>query len=263
MNKMVRTGVTACVLGLASLGLISLTTATPAHAAAEGPHPAKQYWSYAGVFGTFDRAALQRGFQVYKEVCSACHAMSHLHYRNLAALGFSDAEIKALAAEATVMDGPNDQGEMYERPGRASDRFKAPFPNDLAARAANNGAHPPDLSLIVKARHGGADYIYGLLTGYGNPPSGLNMPAGMNYNAMFPGHMIAMPPPLTEGGVTFADDTAATVPQMARDVTTFLAWAAEPETEERKRSGLKVMLFLLLMTGVLYALKRKVWADVH
>lgn len=258
MNKMVRTGFIAGILSL-----VSLAAATVADAQSEAPRPAKQYWSYAGVFGTFDRAALQRGFQVYKEVCSACHSLNQVYYRNLAALGFSDAEIKAIAAEYTVMDGPNDQGEMFERPARPSDRFKSPFPNDEAARNANNGALPPDLSLIVKARHGGPDYIYGLLTSYGNPPPGMNMPAGMNYNALFPGHMIAMPPPLSEGAVTFADNTPATVSQMAHDVTTFLAWAAEPETEERKRIGLKVMLFLVLMTGVFYALKRKVWAEVH
>lgn len=258
MNKMVRTGILACAMGLASL-----TAVGAAQAASDAPHPAKQDWPHARLLGTFDRAELQRGYQVYKEVCAACHAMSQLHYRNLAALGFSDAEIKALAAEATVMDGPNDQGEMFERPGRPSDRFKAPFANELAARNANNGAYPPDLSLIVKARHGGADYLYGLLTGYGNPPAGMTMPSGMNFNMYFPGHMIAMPPPISEGGVTFADDTAATVQQQARDVTTFLAWAAEPEMEERKRTGLKVMAFLVLMTGVFIALKRKVWADVH
>lgn len=258
MSKMVRTGIMACVLGLASLA-----APTAVRAQNETPHPAKQYWSFAGVFGTFDRAALQRGYQVYKEVCSACHAMNQLYFRNLAALGFSEAEIKALAAGYTVTDGPNDQGEMFERPARPSDHFKAPFANELASRAANNGAYPPDLSLIIKARHGGADYVYGLLTSYGNPPANMTMPSGMNYNMMFPGQMIAMPPPLSEGSVTFADNTPATVPQMAKDVTTFLAWAAEPEMEERKRSGIKVMLFLLLMTGVFYALKRKVWADVH
>lgn len=258
MKKMVRAGIAACVLGLATV-----TAAGTVQAASDAQKPAKQYWQHAGFLGTFDRASLQRGFQVYKEVCAACHSMSLLAYRNLAALGFSDAEIKALAAEYTVIDGPNDQGEMYERPARASDRFKAPFANEAAARAAQNGAYPPDLSLIVKARHGGADYLYSLLTGYGNPPAGMNMPTGMSYNMMFPGHMIAMPAPLSDGGVTFADNTSATVQQQARDVTTFLAWAAEPETEERKRMGLKVMLFLLLMSGVFYALKRKVWSDVH
>lgn len=256
MIKMLRTGVAACVLGLATL------TAT-VHAASDGPELAKQEWSFKGPLGTYDRAALQRGFQVYKEVCSACHAMHQLYYRNLAALGFNDAEIKALAAEATVTDGPNDQGEMFERPGRPSDRFKSPFPNDKAASAANNGAIPPDLSLIVKARHGGADYIYGLMTGYTDAPANVTVPNGMNYNAAFPGHLIAMPPPLSEGGVTFADGSPSSIPQMSRDVTTFLAWAAEPEMEDRKRIGLKVIAYLLLMAGVLYAVKRRVWATVH
>jgi ubiquinol-cytochrome c reductase cytochrome c1 subunit len=257
MIKMVRTGVKACVLGL------TLVMSSAAVQAAEGPELAKQDWSFNGPLGTYDRAALQRGYQVYKEVCSACHAMHQLYYRNLSALGFNDNEIKALAAEAQVTDGPNDQGEMFERPGRPSDRFKSPFPNDKAAQAANNGATPPDLSLIVKARHGGPDYVYGILTSYTTAPASVHVPDGMNYNAVFPGHMIAMPAPLSEGGVTFADGTPSSVQQMAHDVTTFLTWASEPEAEERKRLGLKVMAYLLLMAGVLYALKRKVWSDVH
>lgn len=255
MITMLRTGALACLLGLATL--------TTAVHAASGPEPAKQVWSFGGPLGTYDRAALQRGFQIYKESCAACHSMNQLYYRNLAALGFSEAEIKAIAAEYTVMDGPNDQGEMFERPSRPSDRLKSPFANDKAAAAANNGAMPPDLSLITKARHGGPDYIYSLLTGYTTPPPGMQMPSGMIYNEMFPGQMIAMPPPLSDGQVTFADNTPATVRQMARDVTTFLSWAAEPEMEERKRLGLKVMAYLLLMAGVFYALKRKVWAKVH
>ena len=195
MLKMVRTGALACVLSLAAIAAAS--------AASEGTKLPKQDWSFNGPLGTYDRAALQRGYQVYKEVCAACHAMHQIYYRNLGTLGFKENEIKALAAEATVIDGPNDQGEMYERPGRPSDRLKAPFANDKAAAAANNGATPPDLSLITKARHGGPDYLYALLTGYSNPPANMTMPNGMNYNAMFPGHMIAMPPPLSEGSVTF------------------------------------------------------------
>lgn len=256
MITMFRTGALACILGLATL-----TTAV--HAASGAPQPAKQVWSFGGPLGTYDRAALQRGYQIYKESCAACHAMNQLYFRNLAALGFSEAEIKAIAAEYTVMDGPNDQGEMFERPSRPSDRFKSPFANEKAAAAANNGANPPDLSLIIKARHGGADYLYSLLTGYTTPPSSLQMPSGMNYNEMFPGHMIAMPAPLSDGQITFADNTPATVPQMARDVASFLSWAAEPEMEDRKRLGLKVVAYLLLLTGVLFALKRKVWAKVH
>ena len=231
--------------------------------ASETPAPAKQQWSFKGPFGTFDRSALQRGFQIYKEVCSACHAMQQVYYRNLAALGYNEDEIKALAASVEVQDGPNDEGVMFNRPGRPYDRFKSPFPNDNAARAANNGALPPDLSVITKARHHGADYIYALMTGYKPAPASMKMPDGMSYNTAFAGAQIAMVSPLSEGSVTFADGTKATVPQMAHDVVTFLSWAAEPEMEARKRLGLKVMLFLLLLTGVLFAAKRRIWANVH
>jgi len=248
----------------ALIAAAAVTLPVAAFAAAEAPQPAKQDWSFAGPLGTFDRAALQRGFQVYKEVCSACHSMNLVAYRNLEALGFSEAEVRAIAAQYEVTDSePNDQGEYVTRPARPVDHFKAPFPNEQAARAANNGALPPDLSLMTKARPGGADYVFALLTGYEQPPQGVEVPEGMNYNVYFPGHMIAMAPPLAEGSVTFADGTPSSVPQMAKDVVTFLSWAAEPELEERKRMGVKVMLFLLLMTGVFYALKRKVWADIH
>jgi ubiquinol-cytochrome c reductase cytochrome c1 subunit len=162
-----------------------------------------------------------------------------------------------------VTDGPNDNGEMFERPGRPSDRFKPPFPNDNAARAANNGALPPDLSLIVKARQGGADYIYGVLTGYADPPPDVKLTEGMYYNKYFPGHQIAMPQPLTDDRVTYADGTKATLSQEAHDVVTFLAWAAEPELETRKQLGVKVLLFLIVLSGLLFAVKRKVWKDVH
>ncbi|HEY4133754.1 MAG TPA: cytochrome c1 [Alphaproteobacteria bacterium] len=250
---------------LPALGLLAAVYVAPAFAADdEPPPPPKQDWSFAGPLGTYDRASLQRGFQVYKEVCSACHAMSLLSYRNLTALGFSDAEVKAIAASVEVMDTePNDQGEYVERAGRASDHFKSPFANEQASRAANNGAYPPDLSLITKAREGAADYVHAILTGYKDAPAGLAVPEGMNYNEYFHGHLIAMPAPLSEGAVTFADNTPASVEQMAHDVSTFLTWAAEPEMEARKRLGVKVILFLLLMTGVIYAWKRKVWADVH
>ena len=224
------------------------------------PHPG---WSFNGVFGTFDRAALQRGFQIYSEVCSNCHAMSLLHYRDLAALGYSEDEIKAIAAQKQVTDGPNDQGEMFQRPGRPADAFVSPYPNDKAARAAHNGALPPDLSLIVKAREGGADYVYGILTGFVNPPANFKLADGMSYDEYFPGEQIAMPQPLTDDSVTYADKTPALLPQEAHDVVTFLAWAAEPTMETRKRTGAKVMLFLLAMTGVLYGAKRKIWSDLH
>ncbi|MFN3460658.1 MAG: cytochrome c1 [Oceanibaculum sp.] len=246
-----------------SLTAIALLLAVPAgaHAAVGVPVPS-QNWSFSGLFGTFDRAAAQRGFQVYKEVCATCHGAYHLSYRNLADLGFSEAEVKAIAAEDTVIDGPNDEGEMFERPAEPSDKFKRPFPNENAARFANGGAYPPDLSLIVKARPGGADYLYALLTGYQEAPADVEMMEGMNYNAYFPGHQIAMAQPLYPDSVTYADGTTASVEQMSRDLTTFLAWAAEPEMERRKQMGISVMLFLIVLTGLAYGSMRKIWADV-
>jgi ubiquinol-cytochrome c reductase cytochrome c1 subunit len=245
---------TAAVLGMGA------PSASASESDVKLPSPG---WSFDGMFGTFDPAAQQRGFQIYTEVCSGCHALKHLYYRNLKDIGFSDDEVKAIAAAVQVTDGPNDQGEMFERPGRPSDRFKSPFPNDNAARAANNGALPPDLSLITKARTGGADYVYGILTGYADPPPDVKLMEGMNYNKYFPGHQIAMPPPLTDDRVTYADGTKATLPQEAHDVVTFLAWAAEPELATRKQLGVKVLLFLIVLSGLLFAVKRKVWKDVH
>ncbi len=243
--------------------IAGIALSAPALASGDSAHAPASNWSFNGLFGTFDRGALQRGFQVYSEMCSACHSLRLMSYRNLSDIGFKDDQVKKIAAAVEVTDGPNDEGEMFQRPGRPSDRFKSPFANANAARAANNGAFPPDLTLMVKARVGGADYLHALLTGYREAPKSFNLSEGMNYNAMFPGHQIAMPPPISADGVEYADGTKATVDQMARDVTTFLAWAAEPEMEERKRLGVKVMLFLLVLTGMLYALKRKVWADIH
>jgi ubiquinol-cytochrome c reductase cytochrome c1 subunit len=237
--------------------------AVPAAHAQEQKEPQHLDWSFDGPFGTFDRGALQRGYQIYKEVCSTCHAMKHLHYRDLAALGFNADEIKALASQYQVSDGPNDQGEMYERPARPSDVFKAPFPNDEAARAANNGALPKDLSIIEKSRAGGTDYIYSLLTGYETAPEGTKVPDGLYYNPYFPGHFIAMPPPLSQGAVNFSDGTPSSLEQMAQDVATFLTCASHPEMEERKGLGLKVMAFLVLFTGLMFAVKRRIWRDVH
>jgi ubiquinol-cytochrome c reductase cytochrome c1 subunit len=246
--------------------LVGLTTGLalePAARAEEGGELLKQPWSFEGIFGTFDRAAAQRGFQVYSEVCKNCHALSLLSYRNLTALGFSEDEVKAIASQVQVQDGPNDQGEMFERPGRPSDPFVKPFANEKAARAANNGAYPPDLSLITKAREGHANYIYSILNGYGDAPPGVTIPDGMNYNKFFPGHQIAMPQPLQPNQVTYSDGTASSLPQEAHDVVTFLSWAAEPELEARHRIGLEVILFLIVLTAMLYAAKRKIWADVH
>ncbi|HEV2100090.1 MAG TPA: cytochrome c1 [Stellaceae bacterium] len=233
------------------------------YAADETPPLPHQQWSFDGVFGTYDRAATQRGFQVYKQVCSACHPVKHLRFGDLAALGYTPSEIKAIAATDQVTDGPNDQGQMYQRPGRPSDPIPGPFPNDQAARAANGGALPPDLSMIVNARDGGADYVYAILNGFTPPPSGFQVPPGRYYNEYFPGHLIAMPPPLSEGAVTYADGTKATVPQMAHDVATFLAWASQPTLEVRHRTGARVFLFLIVAVGVFYAAKRKIWAVVH
>jgi ubiquinol-cytochrome c reductase cytochrome c1 subunit len=254
--------------------VLALGLGAGAASAASGPKPPAQEWPHSGFFGTFDRAALQRGFQVYKEVCAACHAMNQIRYRDLGGgtgashepligLGYTEAEVKAIAAEYTVIDGPNDNGEMFERPARPADRFKRPFANEKAARAANNGAYPVDLSLIVDARHNGADYLYALLTGYADPPAGFALGDGMHYNAWFPGFQIAMGAPLSDDRVVYGDGTKATVSQMARDVTTFLAWASEPNLEARKALGIKVMLFLIVFAGLLYAVKRRIWAGIH
>jgi ubiquinol-cytochrome c reductase cytochrome c1 subunit len=238
--------------------------AGPVLADEEAPTPPHQQWSFESLLGTYDEAALQRGFQVYKEVCSACHAVKHLYYRDLTEIGYTEDQVKGFAAQAQVTDGPNDQGDMFQRPGRPSDPFAAPFANDEAARAANNGALPPDLSLIVKAREGGPDYVYAILTGFKEAPKDVKMQPNMNYNEYFPGHQIAMPPPLTtDGQLTYADGTKATIPQMAHDVVTFLAWASEPNLNERHRMGAKVILFLIVAAGIFYAAKRKIWAELH
>jgi ubiquinol-cytochrome c reductase cytochrome c1 subunit len=250
------------VLAVAFLGMVALSAPVLAQEEAMPSLP-HQNWSFAGPFGTFDRAALQRGFQVYSEVCSNCHSLTLLSYRDLAALGYNEDQVKAIAAQKEVTDGPNDQGEMFQRPARPSDHFVPPFPNDQANRAAHNGALPPDLSLMVKARAGAEDYVYDLLTGYTAAPAGVKMPDTMQYDLYFPGHQIAMPPPLSDDIVTYGDGTKATMQQEAHDVVTFLAWAAEPSMEDRKRTGVKVLIFLLAMTGVLYLAKRKIWAEVH
>ena len=224
---------------------------------------AAQKWSFSGLFGTFDQAQLKRGFEVYNNVCSACHSLKLVAYRNLSAVGLSDDEIKAVAAAKEVPGEPDEEGNPTTRKALPSDRFVPPFANDNAARASNNGALPPDLSLITKARAGGADYVYGILTGYADAPAGFKVQEGLNYNAAFAGHQIAMPKPLNDDQVQYSDGTKATLDQEAKDVVSFLTWTAEPELEARKRIGVKVMLFLILLTAMLYAIKRKVWADVH
>ena len=254
MMKKLVIGVTAAFIGLG---------ASNAMAAGEKIDLPHVKWSFDGIFGTFDRAELQRGYQIYKEVCSACHSLRYIAYRNLAALEYNEEEIKALASEAIVIDGPDDDGEMFERPGLPSDYHPSPFENDKQAAAANGGALPPDLSLMAKARIGGPDYLYALLIGYEEPPAGFDLMAGLNYNKYFPGHQIAMASPLVDDGVEYADGTAATVEQQARDVTAFLMWAAEPMLEERKQTGLKVIGFLIILTALLYVVKRRIWADLH
>ena len=250
------------VPALALAGLLTFASG-PALAAA-GAKPEARDWSFHGMFGTYDRGALQRGFQIYREVCAACHSMSLVAYRNLTGIGLSEDQIKAVAAEYEVTDGPNEEGEMYSRPAKPSDRFVAPFANDNAARASNNGALPPDLSLMAKARKGGPDYLYALLTGYKEEsPEGVTLMEGMQYNLYFTGNQIAMAPPLADDAVEYQDGTKPTLAQLAQDVTTFLNWAAEPELEERKRMGIKVLLFLIVLTAMMYALKRQVWRDQH
>lgn len=248
------------------LAISALCLLSPAALAAEGTHEIKKLdWSFDGPFGTYDRAALQRGFLVYKQVCAACHGLDKMYYRHLGALGYSDAQIKTIAAEVTVTDGPNDEGEMFDRPGRPSDKFKKPFANDKAAMFANNGALPPDLSLITKARHGGADYVYSILTGYKDAPEGFALIQGQHYNTAKDGHIIAMAPPLVSDGQVPYEDAATpqTVDQYAKDVSHFLTWAAEPEMEQRKRMGVKVIVFLMMFAGIMYAVKRKIWENLH
>jgi ubiquinol-cytochrome c reductase cytochrome c1 subunit len=251
------------LLGALLVGLGLVTASGPARAAEAAAPLIQRSWSFEGFFGTFDRSAAQRGFQVYREVCSSCHGLRFVAFRNLQALGFTEDEVRAVAAEYQVTDGPNDEGEMFERAAVPSDRFPSPYPNDAAARFANGGALPPDLSLITKARADGTNYLYSLLQGYEEPPPGVEGLEGLYYNAYFPNHWIAMPPPLFEDGVSYADGSTASIEQMSSDVAMFLTWAAEPTLEERKQTGLKVLLFLVILTGLFYATKRKVWADAH
>jgi ubiquinol-cytochrome c reductase cytochrome c1 subunit len=219
-------------------------------------------WSFDSPLGTFDLASAQRGFQIYSTVCANCHAMRFLHFRDLAGIGLNAEQIKAVAASFTVPQGLNDEGLPKEGPGTPSNQFRSPFPNDKAAAAANNGGIPPDLSLMINAREGGPNYVYGLLTGYSDPPAGFTVGDGLYYNRIFPGHQIKMPPPLQEGTVTYTDGTPNSLNQEAHDIVTFLAWAANPEMVERKQMGVKIVLFLVFMTGLTYVVKRKVWSDV-
>tara|TARA_B100000242_G_scaffold266259_2_gene214946 strand:- start:6957 stop:7736 length:780 start_codon:yes stop_codon:yes gene_type:complete len=258
--KMKRT-FSALLVVLALCGVVGYSSS--AYAAGDTPHPPKQDWSFSGMFGTYDKGALQRGLKVYQNVCSACHGMKHLRYRNLTALGYNENQVKNIAAQYSVTDGPNDEGEMFERTAIPSDAFVSPYPNEAAAKYANNGAYPVDLSLITKARHSGSDYVYGLLTGYSEPEHGVEVPEGKYYNKYFPGHVISMAPPLSDDIVAYDDGTPTTTEQYAKDVAHFLTWAADPYMEDRKRIGLRVIIFLLVFAGIMYAYKRQLWADLH
>lgn len=243
--------------------LVATLLAGPSLAAGGDVALTKRDWSFNGPFGTFDKAAMQRGFQVYREVCAGCHSMQYIAFRNFADLGYNEAEIKAIAAEYDVEDGPNDEGEMFTRPGIPADRMPSPYPNDNAARAGNGGALPPDLSLIAKARANGPDYLYSLLIGYKEAPASMNVPDGMYYNDAYPGNLIAMPQPLYGDDVTYADGADASIEGSAADLTQFLMWAAEPKMEARKRIGVAVVFFLSIFVVLSVMAKRRVWADIH
>ncbi|MCH8684681.1 cytochrome c1 [Pedomonas mirosovicensis] len=220
------------------------------------------HFAHQGIFGTYDRAQLQRGFQVYREVCSACHSLNLVAFRSLADLGYNEAEIKAIAKSYEVPAIDEKTGEATTRPALPSDHFHGPYENEVAAAAANNGKAPPDLSLIVKAREGHEAYIYSILTGYQNPPAGFDVPEGRSFNPYFPGTVIGMPKPLSDDQVTYADGTKATVDQMAKDVAAFLTWTAEPKLENRKRTGVGAIAFLSILLVLSIISYKKIWASV-
>ncbi len=226
----------------------------------------KTDWSFKGLFGKFDRGSLQRGYQVYTEVCASCHSMKYLSYRNLSEKGgpeFSVAEAKAIAASFEVTDGPNADGEMFQRPAKLSDKFVMPYENVKAAQAANGGAYPPDMSVLVKARGGGVDYIYSLLQGYEDAPVGVVLDEGVYYNKYMYGNKIKMSAPLSDGIVEYGDGTIASVDQMSKDVTTFLMWAAEPHLETRHKMGFKAIVYLIILTVLVYFSMKKIWSRVE
>jgi ubiquinol-cytochrome c reductase cytochrome c1 subunit len=234
--------------------------------AAEKVEYLKTDWSFKGLFGKFDRGALQRGYQVYSEVCSSCHSMKYISYRNLAEKGgpeFSEAQAKAIAASFEVTDGPNEDGEMFTRPGKLSDKFVMPYENVKAAQAANGGAYPPDMSVLVKARGGGANYIYSLLQGYEDPPTGITLDDGVYYNKFMYGNKIKMSNQLTDGLVEYADGTEATIEQMSKDVTTFLMWTAEPHLEARHQMGFKAIVYLIILTILVYFSMKRIWSRIE
>ena len=269
--------------------LVGLAFAGPALAANSHEEPKEVHWSFEGPFGTYDQEQLQRGYKVYREVCSSCHSMNMVAFRNLGDPGgpFWDPKykssvdngyVKAVAKDYQIADIDRDTGDPIKRPGTPADHFVAPFANEAAARASNGGALPPDMSLLAKAREGGAAYIYSIVTGYVPPPAGLTVPAGKFYNPYIQGDLssywkgdptkvpvggfIAMPPPLSDNKVTFDDKTPSTLNNEAKDVAAFLMWAADPKMEERKQTGLAVMIFLVLFAGLLYASYRTLWRNI-
>ena len=226
----------------------------------------KTDWSFKGLFGKFDRGSLQRGYQVYTEVCASCHSMKYLSYRNLGEKGgpeFSEAETKAIASSFEVIDGPNADGEMFTRPAKPSDKFVKPYENVKAAQAANGGAYPPDMSVLVKARGGGEDYIYSLLQGYEDAPSGITLDDGVYYNKYMYGNKIKMAAPLSDDLIEYGDGTKATVEQMSKDVTTFLMWTAEPHLEARHSMGFKAIVYLIILTILVYLSMKKIWSRIE
>lgn len=280
-------GAAAAAFGLTANLALAVGAEQAGHNVAEPTHfpikkPVEMDWSFAGPFGTYDKGQLQRGLKVYKEVCAACHSMKRVPFRALEELGYNEAQVKAFAAEYEVQDGPNADGEMFTRPGLPSDYFPSPFPNDVAAAAANGGAAPPDFSLIAKARgvtrgfptfvfdiftqyaEGGPDYIHSLLTGYDEePPAGMEVAEGTYYNPYFiNGKSLAMAKPLSDDQVTYEDGSPQTVDQYATDVSAFLMYVAEPHLEDRKKTGFRVMIFLILFGALVYITKRKVWSGV-
>ena len=246
--------------------LILIIGATFSASSAEKTEYLKTDWSFKGLFGKFDRAALQRGYQVYTEVCSSCHSMKYLSYRNLAEKGgpeFTEEQAKAIAASFEVKDGPNSDGEMFTRPGKLSDKFVMPYENVKAAQAANGGAYPPDMSVLVKARGGGVDYVYSLLQGYEDPPADIILDDGVHYNKFMYGNKIKMANPLSDGLVEYADGTNASVEQMSKDVTTFLMWSAEPHLEARHKMGFKAIVYLIILTILVYFSMKRIWSRVE
>ena len=226
----------------------------------------KTDWTFKGLLGKFDRASLQRGYQVYTEVCAACHSMKYISYRNLMEKGgpeFSEAQVKAIAASFDVTDGPNADGEMFSRPARLSDKFPMPYPNEKAAQAANGGAYPPDMSVLAKARKGGVDYLYSVLLGYEDPPAGVTLDEGVYYNKFMYGNKIKMPKVLEDDLIEYSDGTPVTEEQMAKDVVTFLMWSAEPHLEARHKMGFRAIIYLIILTVLVYFSMKKIWSRIE